>query len=274
MSKLYRSEKIITKLQDRFEVLEKNQLEYDSLQSIKFKLKTELTCTLSMTLFDDPVHTDCGSIYEREFISKWLSTREREGQTLNDPCMGVTITKKVTPLPSLRKIVEKLKENCFEWNTSLLEKALQQVQEIKSIIIRKKSYLNVTVIFFPNGPIDSPAKRDYTLARTTTIGTLKSKVVADELGGFSDGHSRFSDLYSIYNDTTEEFENNTPLHVCGSQDNIVLYMFSDSSLSLGYDYYPSDEEDEFADYDDEGWDYFLSEDEYHSDSIFEEICID
>jgi len=107
IAKLRRNEKKLVDIQCRLETFEKQK-------NSRKKLKRELTCPISMTIFREPVATECGSIYEKAHIKSWLRTRQCEGNILTDPCMGIIITRKLTPLPALKSLIERVKENFLD----------------------------------------------------------------------------------------------------------------------------------------------------------------
>jgi len=241
--KLQSNGKIALELESRLEICEKKQAKLNTLNALRTKLKSELTCTLSMSLFRDPVSTDCGSIYEREYIGRWLNSRQRLGMALIDPCMGVSITKKLMPSAALMKIVECVKENCFEWDIRLLEKALQRVQDVKKAIVMKKRFVKVTVLF---GPEDNLIRKVYNLSRSITVTELKYRVVADEFGGFvnkNDDHSRSlqNHYFVVDKHTGIKLTDDMPLSACGLRSGLIFRM-----QKISDDYISSSDEEELS----------------------------
>jgi len=228
MRKLQEKERLISELRSRLEGFEKSQAK---LRALRSDLNSELTCPLSLSTFCDPVATDSGSIYEREYIVKWFFSKQMEGKELTDPCMGLVITNKLTPLPSLKNIIVDVKENCFRnLDTPFLEKALQQIQQLKDLI-KRKSFVKVSV-HFSRG--DLFQTRFYTLNRASSIAALKTRVLTEEIRSLvsffnnSCNSSLLNNLVNHYSivDTYSgnELEDHMALFSCGTGDSFVFHM--------------------------------------------------
>jgi len=249
MKKLQERERLVSELQSRLEGFEKTHAVQAKLNALRSDLIDELTCPLSLCTFSDPVATDSGSIYEREYITKWFCSKQMEGKELTDPCMGLVITNKLTPLPTLKHIIEDVKENCFRnLDLASLEKALQQTQQLKNLI-KEKSFVKVTVHFCRG---DLYRARLYTLNRASSIAALKTRVLTEELRSFyktcfNDNFNssllmNLGNLYSIVDTYSgDELEDHMALFSCGVGDSFVFHMQRRKHEQAAYS---SDEEDE------------------------------
>jgi len=136
-------------------------------------LKCELTCSLSLEMYHDPVSTETGSIYERKYIVEWLSRKKSKGESLLDPCTGLMITPLLTPITTLKQLIEMVKDNCLELEINFVEKVQKQAQAIK------QRALNIEVIIQMRRDNGGFTSRTYCVRRTKTIGSLKNQFLMD-----------------------------------------------------------------------------------------------
>jgi len=191
-------------------------------------LKCELTCSLSLEMFNDPVSTDTGSIYERKFIVEWLSRKKSKGAPLLDPCTGLLITPLLTPISTLKQLTEMVKDNCLELEINFVEKVQKQAQAIK------QRALNIEVIIQIQRENGGYAARTYCIRRTKTIGSLKNQFLMDI--GFANPNF-ICVLVEPFSNV--ELKNDTMLMQNGLRDGAVLHVHSKMTISDFYNPFPT-----------------------------------
>jgi len=191
-------------------------------------LKCELTCSLSLEMYHDPVSTDTGSIYERKYIVEWISRKKSKGESLLDPCTGLMITPLLTPISTLKQLIEMVKENCLELEINFVEKVQKQAQPIK------QNALNIEVIIKIRRDNGGFTSRTYYVRRTKTIGSLKDQFLMD----IGVANPNFICVL-VEPFSNVELKNDTMLMQNGLRDGAVLHVHGKMTMSDFYKPFPT-----------------------------------
>jgi len=195
-----------------------------ALKSAIESLKCELSCPLSLEMFRDPVSTDTGSIYERKYIVEWLSRKKSKGESMIDPCTGLMITPLLTPVSTLKQLVEMVKDNCLELEINFVEKVLKQAQAIK------QRSLNIEVIIQIQRDNGGYTSRTYCIRRTNTVGSLKNHFLVDI------GLANANFICVLVEPFSQvELKNDTMLMQNGLRDGAVLHIRGKMTMSDFYE---------------------------------------
>jgi len=145
----------------------------EELKNAIESLKCELTCSLSLEMFRDPVSTDTGSIYERKYIVEWLCRKKIKRGVFDRSCTGLMITPLLTPVSDLKQLVEMVKDNCLELEINFVEEVQKWAQAIK------QRALNIEVIIQMRRNNGLYTSRTYCIRRTNTVESLKNHFLVD-----------------------------------------------------------------------------------------------
>jgi len=92
---------------------------------------------------------------------------------LIDPCTGLMITPLLTPVSTLKHLVEMVKDKCLELEINFVEKVQKLAQAIK------QRALNIEVIIQMQRDNGGFTSRTYCIGRTWTVGSLKNHFLVD-----------------------------------------------------------------------------------------------
>jgi len=205
---------------NHLECLRKECQDAQLLKNAIEKLKGELTCALSLEMFRDPVATEAGSVYERKYIEAWFSQKRAKGQPMTDPCTGLVITQVLTTVTELKKLVEKVKENCLELDIKFVKETQREAQTIK------QRTLNIQVIVQMLRENGGYTSRSYCVRRTTTISALKIRFL-DEVGLVSSGLR----IILVDGFSGRKLKNDDTLMANGLRDGALLHIHKIKLLS-------------------------------------------